>query len=288
VSTAGSLTLPERPEGLPPRGPSAGRPWRALAALPIAIAALVGGTVVYFVVGAVRGALTDAPDPSRGVVGVALHGSPPLLTLSATLAQDLVLVAGALLAAAAASGGRLRPGDLGLRGARLASSVGLVLAGYVVFVLVSAAWTSALGIQDRENVAIDLGTRDSAAALVGAAVLVCVVAPVCEELFFRGYLFAALRRRGLVPAAAITGLAFGLAHVASAPIGFIVPLAVLGVVLCLVYERTGSLYPCMALHALNNSIAFGVADGRAWLVPACIAASVAGIASLSRVARSFA
>ena len=26
---------------------------------------------------------------------------------------------------------------------------------------------------------------------------------------------------------------------------------------CLVYERTGSLYPVIALHALNNAIAFG-------------------------------
>jgi hypothetical protein len=36
------------------------------------------------------------------------------------------------------------------------------------------------------------------------------------------------------------------------------PLAALGLMFCLVYERTGSLYPVIALHALNNAIAFGV------------------------------
>jgi uncharacterized protein len=42
------------------------------------------------------------------------------------------------------------------------------------------------------------------------------------------------------------------------PFPLIVPLAVLGIVLCLLYLYTGSLLPCMALHSLNNAIAFGV------------------------------
>ena len=46
------------------------------------------------------------------------------------------------------------------------------------------------------------------------------------------------------------------------------PLAVLGVVFCLVYERTRSLYPVIALHSINNSIAYAAqADGGA--VPRC-------------------
>ena len=35
-------------------------------------------------------------------------------------------------------------------------------------------------------------------------------------------------------------------------------LALLGFMFCLVYERTGSLFPVIALHALNNAIAYGV------------------------------
>jgi membrane protease YdiL (CAAX protease family) len=33
-------------------------------------------------------------------------------------------------------------------------------------------------------------------------------------------------------------------------------LVLLGVLLCLVRERTGSLYPCIAIHALNNTLAY--------------------------------
>jgi len=93
------------------------------------------------------------------------------------------------------------------------------------------------------------------------------VAPIAEEFFFRGFLFGVLRRwpvrlagRDLGPwlAAIVVGILFGLAHSGSAAAQYLVPLGFLGFVLCLVRWRTGSLYPCMALHSLNNSLALGV------------------------------
>lgn len=271
----------------PSASPSPTRPWRAALALPVALAAVVAGAVTFALVSVIRAALVTPPDHQDGVVGVALHGTPPLLTTTSTLAQDLALVVGAAIAAAVTvpRPGRLRAEHFGLRPVRLWPSAGLVVLGYGAFLVLAAAWTQALGITDRENVAIDLGTRDSAAALAAAVVLVCVVAPVCEEIFFRGYLFGALRRRGLVVAAGVTGLTFGVAHVLSSPIGFIVPLAALGVILCLLYERTRSLYPCIALHVLNNSVAFGVGDGRAWLIPICLVAGAVLVYGLARGAR---
>lgn len=261
------------------------RPWRALWALAVGLGAVVVGGIVSAIAIVVRNAVTTSPVHRGGLVGVALHGTPPVVIFTGTLAQDLALVAGAVLVAAAALEGRVTAAHLGLRATRLPIAAGLVAGGYVAFLILSAVWTSALHITAHENVPVELGTRDSAAALAGAALLVCVVAPVCEELFFRGFLFGALRRRGLAVATLVTGTAFGAAHVASAPIGFIVPLAALGMMLCLLYERTGSLYPCMALHALNNSIAFGVGDGRLWLIPAGLAGAGAAIYGLSRAAR---
>ncbi len=107
----------------------------------------------------------------------------------------------------------------------------------------------------------------STAALVAAAAFVCVIAPVCEEFFFRGFIFGALRRMRIVVAgrdlgtwvaAVITGILFGLAHTGSASSQYLIPLGFLGFVLCLVRWRTASLYPCMALHSINNSLALGV------------------------------
>ena len=113
-----------------------------------------------------------------------------------------------------------------------------------------------------------MGASESTVALLAVAVLVCVIAPIAEEVFFRGYFFNALRSwRGLWPAAILTGLVFGAIHIGSAPVPFLVPLAVFGFVLCLLYWRTGSLYPCIALHALNNSLAFGVSQHWDWQIP---------------------
>jgi membrane protease YdiL (CAAX protease family) len=56
-------------------------------------------------------------------------------------------------------------------------------------------------------------------------------------------------------AAAVDGVLFGLVHGALV----IVPiLAFLGFILCWTYERSGTLFVPIALHALNNSLAYGV------------------------------
>ena len=102
---------------------------------------------------------------------------------------------------------------------------------------------------------------------MAAGIFVCVIAPIAEEFFFRGFVFGALRRMNVVIAgrnigvwiaAIITGILFGLAHTGSASPQYLVPLGFLGFVLCIVRWRTGSLYPCMALHSINNSLALGV------------------------------
>jgi len=50
----------------------------------------------------------------------------------------------------------------------------------------------------------------------------------------------------------------------SAPAADLVPLAFLGVLLCGIYQWTGSLYPCIALHVLNNSISLGADEHWGW------------------------
>jgi membrane protease YdiL (CAAX protease family) len=93
--------------------------------------------------------------------------------------------------------------------------------------------------------------------LVGYALLICVLAPFVEELFFRGFMFTALARRlGPGWGALIVGFVFGIGH-APAPAISLVALGAFGVGLCLLYWRTKSIIPGMALHALNNSITFG-------------------------------
>ena len=189
--------------------------------------------------------------------GASLSDPPPAVDISATLLQDVSFIAAALVFAAMVA--RPRPWHFGLRMPRVWPAVGYVVAGYLVFLALAAAWSAALNLHEKDDIVDQLGAGSSDVALAAVAVLVCIVAPIAEEFFFRGYFFGALRNwRGVWPAAALTGLVFGAIHVGSAPVGFLVPLAFFGFLLCLVYQRTRSLYPCMALHCINNSIAFGV------------------------------
>jgi membrane protease YdiL (CAAX protease family) len=57
-------------------------------------------------------------------------------------------------------------------------------------------------------------------------------------------------------------------------------------VLCLVYARTRSLYPCMALHCANNSLAFGVSQHWDWQIPVLFAGSITVIGLVALVVRA--
>ena len=88
-------------------------------------------------------------------------------------------------------------------------------------------------------------------------VLACVVGPVAEEIFFRGVLFTALRKRSSrLVAMGISGSAFAAAH--TNLIGFL-PILLLGCLLADCYERTGSLWAPIVVHVFHNSLLIGVA-----------------------------
>lgn len=85
--------------------------------------------------------------------------------------------------------------------------------------------------------------------------LIVIAAPISEETCFRGMLYGGLRERlPRLPAALIGALVFGGLH-AFTGVTAVPPLIVFGFLLCLLYERTGSIVPGIMLHMLNNSVA---------------------------------
>jgi membrane protease YdiL (CAAX protease family) len=85
--------------------------------------------------------------------------------------------------------------------------------------------------------------------------LIVIAAPISEEICFRGMLFGGLREKlPRLAAALLAGVIFGGLH-ALTGITAVPPLIAFGFVLCLLYEKTGSVVPGMMLHALNNSVA---------------------------------
>lgn len=93
--------------------------------------------------------------------------------------------------------------------------------------------------------------------LAWMTLLACVVAPVAEELFFRGVLYPAIRRRmSRMAAMAASGAAFSLIHMN--PTGFL-SILLIGCLLAHLYERTGSLLSPLAIHMLHNTFLMAAA-----------------------------
>jgi membrane protease YdiL (CAAX protease family) len=91
--------------------------------------------------------------------------------------------------------------------------------------------------------------------------LLAVVVPVGEEVFFRGLVYGALRARwGVAVAAVASALFFTAVHL---QLVHALPIFLLGVVLAVLYERTGTLIPAVIAHSVNNVVAV-VALWRGW------------------------
>jgi membrane protease YdiL (CAAX protease family) len=106
-------------------------------------------------------------------------------------------------------------------------------------------------VQLDSEFATDLFEEVSLGGSLSAFVVLVILAPLIEEILFRGLLFTRLTKKwGMIRAMIVSSLVFGLLHLN--PIGAFV----FGIVTCVLYMRTRTLLVPMALHALNNLIAW--------------------------------
>jgi membrane protease YdiL (CAAX protease family) len=274
---------PELPEGLPPERVPRDEPepvradgWLALPAW-VPFAAMLAAVVAILIVGAVATGIWLAVDPDAD-----LESTPDGLLIGLTVVQDTLLVGAAIFAVAAVLK-RATPRMLGFRTVSLGSALKWMLAAYVAYWVFNVVLLGIFGQPPEQDIVRDLRETSDLAVLIGFGVLTCLIAPVAEELFFRGFMFSALAgRMGVGLAAVVTGAIFGLIHLPGAPLMGVAVLVAFGVALCLLYWRTGSLIPCMALHALNNAISFGVTKSLpAWGLLALVAGSVALVVGIA-------
>jgi membrane protease YdiL (CAAX protease family)/uncharacterized RDD family membrane protein YckC len=151
---------------------------------------------------------------------------------------------------------------LGLRRFAI-KDIGWMFAMLGVYYLGAIAFSAIVVQPKQEDIGKQLGVCNPGIGIAIFAVLAIVVlAPFAEELFFRGFFFAGLRQRwSLWPSAILSGAIFGLVHAPTGPTAAI-PLAGLGVGLAWLYNKTGSIYPSMLAHLLNNAIAISVVLGQ--------------------------
>jgi uncharacterized protein len=129
-------------------------------------------------------------------------------------------------------------------------ALGWVVAGYVAIFVGAGLLLWALDAGDEQGLTSDDWDSSRAGAYAANFVAVAVVAPIVEELVYRGAGMSLLLRFGAPVAVIVTALGFGLGHglVLALP-----ALVVFGLVTAVVRLRTGSVYPTMLIHGLFNA-----------------------------------
>jgi membrane protease YdiL (CAAX protease family) len=193
------------------------------------------------------------------VIYVAIFGPGGLCTIpgfvTAAGSVDVVLLALTYLRF-------IRPGvltmsDLGLNQGRTLHLVGaglLVGLGVLAFSAVIQTALQAVGVQQTQMEqlacvrAFPLGCFFAVLATGG------LLAPIAEELYFRGFVFRSYLRTQSTPMAyGATSVLFAVLHLNWQAL---LPILVLSLLLCLAYRRTGSIIPSIVGHAVNNTAAF--------------------------------
>ena len=132
---------------------------------------------------------------------------------------------------------------------------------FVTLSMVIKALVPGLDLNQKQDIGFNDASGMADLTLVFLALV--VLAPLAEEILFRGFLFGTLRRKlSFAAATLITSLLFGAAHLMGGEQGAAllwiagIDTLLLSTVLCYLREHTGRLWGCVLLHATKNCVAF--------------------------------
>lgn len=154
---------------------------------------------------------------------------------------------------------RTSKGELGVASTPSWLDIGLAPAGFIVYFILSALLVYLAGLlipsidmQEVQNVGFSSLTERYEVALAFFSLV--IVAPLAEELLFRGYLYGKLRKSVPIWAAIImTSLVFAVVH---GQWNVAIDVFALSLVMCGLREVTGSIWSGVILHTIKNGLAF--------------------------------
>ncbi|HEY1974876.1 MAG TPA: CPBP family intramembrane glutamic endopeptidase [Pseudonocardia sp.] len=181
------------------------------------------------------------------------HRAPPeVLLLSVTVPTVMAALVAVLATVLRGNGPRI---DLGLRFNRADIERGLTygFGGLVLTIPAAAIWTRIVGPSKANAAVAELfaGQRFPPALAIGVFLVVWLVAPICEEIVYRGLLWGAMERHGAARwwAFGLTTLCFALAHFEFTRTPLLI---VIAVPIGLARLFTGRLLASIIAHQLNN------------------------------------
>jgi membrane protease YdiL (CAAX protease family) len=130
------------------------------------------------------------------------------------------------------------------------------LAIFGIMLVLGAVLDPFLDAGEEQGLTPDDWESDRVGAFAANAAVVAGLAPIVEELTYRGLGFSVLARFGQTAAIVLVGIAFGLGHglVTALPI-----LTAFGIGLAYLRSRTGSVYPAIVLHSAFNALSLALA-----------------------------
>lgn len=149
--------------------------------------------------------------------------------------------------------------ELGLRGLPTWTDILLAPIGFVVVLLLAGALTMLMmaimpGVNWEQTQEVGYNNLYQVHDFALAFVCLVVLAPLCEEIIFRGWLYGKLRfRMSAVPAILITSLLFGIMH-GQWNVG--VTVFAMSIGMCVMRELTGTIWSGVVLHMIKNGVAF--------------------------------
>ena len=161
----------------------------------------------------------------------------------------------------------MKRNDLGLRGLPTWTDIGLAPVGLIVSVALAALLTTIFGLifpwfNAEQAQTLGFSTYITGGDRIIAFIVLVLVAPIAEELIFRGWLYGKLRisllgkipeRLAIAISILLVSLLFGILH-GQWNVGITV--FVMSVVMCILREITGTIYAGTLLHMLKNALAF--------------------------------
>lgn len=156
--------------------------------------------------------------------------------------------------------------ELGLKELPTWTDLGLAPVGFVAYLLLAAGLTAVFSLfpwfnaEETQDVGFNVLTSNGDRLV--AFVALVIIAPIAEEIIFRGWLYGKLRKNipektanwlGMTIAMLLTSVAFGIMH-GQWNVG--VNVFAMSVVMCGLREITGTIYSGMVLHMLKNGVAF--------------------------------
>lgn len=112
--------------------------------------------------------------------------------------------------------------------------------------------TTRLGERQNQEIVNEVLNASDTTRITILVIGACIIAPIAEEIIFRGYLYPTMKHfTGPYLAALVTGIIFGSIH---GEVWAVITLSLFGILLAALYEWSGSIYTCMVTHCIFNTV----------------------------------